>query len=341
MTPATFLSCRYDRQAKTQRRLRGGPIRVAVVVALALTSGCAVLQDGEQIIRVNTSRNPTEAARLTLVGIKALDNGEIERAADRFRSALHADETYGPAHNSLGLMYFEDGDLFQAILEFERAMELMPQDPAVYYNLGLTLETAGKVFEAMDLYIQAVEMDPTDPIYLGNLVRLRVRLGEFDPTLVTQLQDLILIETRPDWRRWADQQLSLTFNPTLDRGPDPPEFDTGGGDDRDIDDDAYLKSKIIELSPVTNNSVDRRPLRSSPSMIPRSFPGTNSPLQKESLRAPSDTIEQSDRQTLPAPNETQRVIPPATIRDNGSLNSLPPSIRRVPDEIGLPAESDR
>ena len=67
---------------------------------------------------------------------------EIERAADRFRSALHADETYGPAHNSLGLMYFEDGDLFQAILEFERAMELMPQDPAVYYNLGLTLETA-------------------------------------------------------------------------------------------------------------------------------------------------------------------------------------------------------
>lgn len=341
MTPATFPSCRYDRQAKTQRRLRGGPVHLGVLVALALTSGCAVLQDGEHIIRVSTSRNPTEAARLTLVGIKALDNGEIERAADRFRSAVHADETYGPAHNSLGLMYFEDGDLFQAILEFERAMELMPQDPAVYYNLALTLETAGKVFEAMDLYMQAVEMDPTEPMYLGNLVRLRVRLDEYDPTLVTQLQDLILIETRPDWRRWADQQLSLTYNPTLDRGPDPPEFDTGGGDDREIDEDAYLKSKIIELSPVTDNSVDRRPLRSEPNTIPGSIPATGSPLPTESLSAPAGTIEQFDPQTLPAPDATRRFNPPATIRDNGSLNSLPPSIRQVPDELGLPAASGR
>ena len=339
MTPATFPSCRYDRQAKTHRRLRGGPVHVGILVALAITSGCAVLQDGEQIIRVNTSLNPAEAARLTLVGIKALDNGEIDRAADRFHSAVQADETYGPAHTSLGLMYFEDGDLFQAVLEFERAMELMPQDPAVYYNLGLTLETAGKVFEAMDLYMQAVEMEPTEPIYLGNLVRLRVRLGEYDPTLVTQLQDLILIETRPDWRRWADQQLSLTFNPTLDRGPDPPEFDTGGGDDRDIDDDAYLKSKIIELSPVTDNSVDRRSLRSSPSMIPGSIPAPRSPLPRESLRAPAGAIEPSDPHSLPAPDETRRVNPAAPIRDDGSLNSLPPSIRLIPDEIGLPAES--
>ena len=296
-----------------------------LLIAFALTSGCAMLQDGEQIIRVSTSQNPTEAARLTLVGIKALDNGEIERAADKFRAAVLADETYGPAHNSLGLMHFEDGNLFQAILEFERAMELMPQDPAVYYNLGLTLETAGKVFEAMDLYMQAVEMDPTDPIYLGNLVRLRVRLGEFDPTLVTQLQDLILIETRPDWRRWADQQLSLNFNPTLDRGPDPPEFDTGGGSDRDIDDDAYLKSKIIELSPVTDNSAR----------------GIDSRLQPESLRAPSGRIERPDPEQLPTPSRTQSINPPAAIRDDGSMNTLPPSIRRVPDEMGLPAGPGR
>ena len=254
MTPANFPSIRKQRQARTPRRSGGGPLHVALLIWLSMTCGCAALKDREQIIRVSTSRNSAEAARLTLVGIKALDNGEVDRAGDKFLSAIEADDTYGPAHNSLGLMHFEDGDLFQAVLEFERAMELMPQDPDVYYNLGLTLETAGKVFEAMDLYLQATEMDPTNPLYLGNLVRLRIRLGEDDPSLITQLQDLILIETRPDWRRWADQQLALTFNPTLDRGPDPPEFDTGGKKDEFVNDDAYLKSKIIELSPTSGDA---------------------------------------------------------------------------------------
>jgi hypothetical protein len=336
MTPANLPSIRKQRQARTPRRSGGRPLHVAILISLSMTCGCAALKDREQIIRVSTSRNSAEAARLTLVGIKALDNGEVDRAGDRFLSALQADDTYGPAHNSLGLMHFEDGDLFQAVLEFERAMELMPQDPDVYYNLGLTLETAGKVFEAMDLYLQAMEMDPTNPLYLGNLVRLRIRLGEDDPSLITQLQDLILIETRPDWRRWADQQLALTFNPTLDRGPDPPEFDTGGKKDEFANDDAYLKNKIIELSPT---SGDATPLRSSPGKLPHSSRGLGLPPQPESLRAPAAATERSDPETLPVPNEREPAVPPAKIRDDGSLNSLPPSIRRVPDEIASPTQS--
>jgi tetratricopeptide (TPR) repeat protein len=212
------------------------------------TVGCAALKDNsEAIIQVQTSQNPVKAARLTLLGVKAMTHGDVDRATDKFLAAIAADETYGPAHNNLGMLHHEQGNLYQAVLAYEVAMELMPHDPIVLYNLGLTLETAGKVYEAMDLYWQAVEMDPANPNYLGNLVRLRLRLGEDGPDVVAQLQDLVLIETRPDWRRWADRQLALRVNPTLDRGPETPDFNSRDGD-RDGE-DAQPPDKIIDLTP--------------------------------------------------------------------------------------------
>lgn len=276
------------------------------MLGIASLVGCASLREREQIIRVQSAQNPVEAARLTLLGVKALHHGEIDRATAKFLSAVAADETYGPAHNNLGLLHYEQGNLYLAVLAFEQALDLMPQDPAVYYNLALTLESAGKTFEAMDLYTQAVEMDPTNPQLLGNLVRLRVRLGEDDPTLVTQLQDLILIETRPDWRRWADRQLALTYNITLDRGPAAPDFNTGGDRDRQsVDDEAVLQSKIIELTPDVGNAIDRRQL--------------NPPLRKD-LEDPGRV------EVLPLPPQREPDPPPA-IEDEGSFDDLPPSIQ--------------
>lgn len=265
MTPAPLPDRSLQPSVWTRKR-RHGKLPHAVILLVAVASlpviaalvGCAALKDNEQIIRVRTARNSAAAARMTLAGVKALHEADIDRAMEKFLAAVDADEDYGPAHNNLGLMHYEQGNLYQAVLAFERAMELMPQDPAVYYNLGLTLETAGKVHEAMDLYWQAVEMDPVNPNFLGNLVRLRVRLGESDPTLVTQLQDLILIETRPKWRRWADRQLALNYNPALDRGPDPPDFDANESSSEELDLDAAVKSKIIELSSPSIGE-DRRP----------------------------------------------------------------------------------
>ncbi len=275
-----------------------------VALATVVLAGCAVLKgSNESIIRIQAAQNPAEAARLTLVGVKALHHGEVERAADKFTAAIDADKTYGPAHNNLGLLHYEQGNLYQAALAFEQAMDLMPQDPAVYYNMALTLETAGRVFEAMDLYSQAVEMDPANPNFLGNLVRLRLRLGEDDPTVVTQLQDLILIETRPDWRRWADRQLSLTFNPTLDRGPETPEFDTQSDEDRS-DEEERLRNNIIELTPIDDPDSIR--------------------WQRNEIPAPPPDLSAPQTEELPTP-------PSAPISDGGSLNDLPPSID-VPEE---------
>ncbi len=280
----------------------------------ATVVGCASLTGrNESIIQVETSRDAVKAKRLTLAGVKAMNTGHLDYAFDRFMEAVAVDETYGPAHNNLGLLHYDQGELYDAVLSFERASELMPTDPIVFYNLGLALEAAGRVHEAMDLYWQAVEMDPTNPNFLGNLVRLRVRLGENSPEVIAQLQDLVLIETRPEWRRWADRQLALNMNPMLDRGPAPFEFDTG--QQRESNGEPASVKRVIDLTP---NLEDSSGVSQPQSSIPA--PPLPGPIGSERS---SPTIQRKDHpvdQILPEP-----------MLDSGSLEILPPTIE---DSLG-------
>ena len=288
-------------------------------VTMATVGGCASWRNAnEAIIKVSTSRNPDKAARLTHAGIKALMHGKIDVAEEKFLHAIEADLGYGPAHNNLGLMHYEQGNLYQAVLAFEHAMDYMPQDPAVLYNLALTLEAAGKVHEALDLYMQAVEMDPVNPNFLGNLVRLRVRMGDHDPSLVAQLQDLVLIETRPEWRAWADHHLALRFNPILDRGPDAPDFNLNEESEKP-EEDRNVDDQIIDLSPgqqrPDSESIDQD--------------RDEEPEFQPSLQSPTLSVPQ------PAPEPMMQPIP---IHDDAPVQSLPPSIKLNPDD--LPDEMD-
>jgi len=248
------------------------PLILAAILGPAVLAGCHSLRRGnEAIVRVESKRDTPRATRLTLTGIRALHKHEIDRAANLFRKAVAADYAYGPAHNNLGLMHYEQGNLYQAVVAFEQARRWMPDDPAVLYNLGLALESAGRTDEALQLYGQANTLDPVNPNYLGNLVRLRMRLGERDDLLRGQLQELVLIETRPDWRRWADRQLALTINEVLDRGPATPDLQAAvrtPGRPRTVDPN-QLRDKIIDLTPVvpvSHEPVD--PLREDFERLP-------------------------------------------------------------------------
>ena len=288
----------------------------------APVAGCASLIDrNESMIQVETSRDAVKARRLTLAGVKAMNTGHIDYAFDRFMEAVAADETYGPAHNNLGLLHYDHGELYDAVLSFERASELMPADPIVFYNLGLALEAAGRIHEAMDLYWQAVEMDPTNPNFLGNLVRLRVRLGENSPEVIAQLQDLVLIETRPDWRRWADRQLALEMNPMLDRGPAAPEFSTG----REGDNGGQPASvkRVIDLTPNPEDpsSLDEP---SSPSPPVTSTPVPSPPLPRPPLTGAMRNERPSP--TIPSGGVSAVEVLPEPMHDSGSLEILPPTI---------------
>jgi tetratricopeptide (TPR) repeat protein len=291
-------------------------------ITMVLVGGCASWRNrNEKIIRVEASQDPAKAARLTDAGIKALTCGNTELASNKFLAAVDADMAYGPAHNNLGLMHYEQGNLYQAVLAFEQAMEFMEQDPTVLYNLALTLEAAGKVNEALDLYMQAAEMDPVNPNFLGNLVRLRIRMGDHDPSLVAQLQDLILIETRPEWRSWADQQLAMNFNPLLDRGPDTPEFDLNADREKVKDRDRNVDDQIIDLTPSDTPSASATKKNTLSEPLIKSYePPSSSPILAPPQMDP-----------VPVPQ-------PMPIFDDAPVETLPPSIQLNPDD--LPVEMD-
>lgn len=260
-SPVRVAAARWDsphRRSPSFTRLVRHCLVAAATLGMLMPLGCRSLRrTNEAIVRVESKRNPARAKRLTLAGIAALHKHEIDHAADQFRKAIEADFTYGPAHNNLGLLHYEQGNLYQAAIAFEQAREFLPGDAAVLYNLGLALESAGQTAEAMDLYYQANAIEPANPNYLGNLVRLRLRMGETDDLLRQQLQELVLIETRPEWQRWADRQLALTLNVALDRGPATPDFQTAANRATEAErpnDPNRLRDKIIDLTPVTQAS---------------------------------------------------------------------------------------
>jgi hypothetical protein len=136
-----------------------------------------------------------------------------------------------------------------------------------------------------------------------------VRLGENNPELITQLQDLILIETRPDWRQWADRQLAIELNAALDRGPETPEFNTGR--ERRETGEKEPAQNIIDLTPA------------------------NQPAAKdESSRLPEPKRSLSTE--LAVPPAAELIGPaveskPLSVQDEGSFESLPPSIDVEPE----------
>lgn len=159
-------------------------------------------------------------------GVRLFDHGKFQAAAEAFEKTISFDYENGSAHNNLGLVYYQQRKLSDAAREFETAAQFLPDDATPWNNLGMTLEAAGRGFESVEYYQHAYDLAPDKPLYLGNLVRTRIRFGEQDESVIEQLRELLFIETRPDWVEWINDQLALVMNPELDRGPAPPNLNS-------------------------------------------------------------------------------------------------------------------
>jgi tetratricopeptide (TPR) repeat protein len=134
---------------------------------------------------------------------------KLHKAENLLNEALVADVRYGPAHNSLGMIYYLQNKLYLAAWEFEYAAKLMPEHPQPFNNLGLVYERAGKLDEAISYYSMALSRDEGDPEVTGNLVRARLDKGEKGQDLKALMSDLALYHPDPKWQEWARDQVAL------------------------------------------------------------------------------------------------------------------------------------
>jgi len=186
---------------------------ICCLVLLALP-GCARIHSltqprNYQTVKASVHRNGFRAQNKNQQGLNLFYRGHIKEAEQAFQQALIADSSFGPAHNNLGKLYFQEREFYLAAWEFDYAIKLMPDRPEPHNNLGLIYDRVGKFDEAIMCFSEAYRLCPASSEYLGNLVRAKIARGERTIEVRQLLEDLILIEGRPDWEEWAAEQLAL------------------------------------------------------------------------------------------------------------------------------------
>ena len=191
---------------------------VTSLLAVGTFAGCAKFNQGKtakyQTVVANNRHDTATAQQKHREALAILDTlhhacdyAKVERLLNE---ALVADVTYGPAHNSMGTLYFMQNKLYLAAWEFEYAAKLMPDLAQPFNNLGLVYERVGKYDEAISYYSMALSREPNDPELSGNLVRARMLTGERSPDLKHMVSDLALNHPEPHWQRWARDAVELT-----------------------------------------------------------------------------------------------------------------------------------
>ncbi len=188
-------------------------MRNALIVfgLVCLLGGCARFrtnpQASYQTIKASPTRNTKVARRKHHRALAALDVGDTAVAMQLLNESLLADKDFGPAHNTLGKLYYDQRKFYLAAWEFEYASELMPSRAEPLNNIGLVMESVGRLDDAIAYYQQAFELDSENAQYLGNLLRAKIRSGT-DPSMITEeLKMLILLDPRPQWSDWAKSLL--------------------------------------------------------------------------------------------------------------------------------------
>ncbi|MDR0608587.1 MAG: hypothetical protein LBG58_00570 [Planctomycetaceae bacterium] len=185
--------------------------KIFLLLIILTAVGCAadsVTTPKYETVTVNPRRDPEAAAKHNQHGLEALAKGKLDKAEKHFKESLIKDVDFGPAHNNLGRLYFDQGKNYLAAWEFEYAAKVMPQRGEPYNNLGLVMERVGKLEQAVDAYEMANILCPNHPEVVGNLARVHWCQDKSALRTRDLLEQLIFIDTRPDWVSWAKEQIA-------------------------------------------------------------------------------------------------------------------------------------
>jgi predicted O-linked N-acetylglucosamine transferase (SPINDLY family) len=103
---------------------------------------------------------PNNADCLTNYGEALRRAGRTEEAVDVLRKALELRPDYCEAHNNCGLALMEMGRLADAVRCYERALEINPGYYLAHYNLGRALMDHGRLTEAISRLRKSLQINP-------------------------------------------------------------------------------------------------------------------------------------------------------------------------------------
>ncbi|CCW34519.1 TPR repeat [Chthonomonas calidirosea] len=129
-------------------------------------------------------------------GLRALKQGDFERARVLLESACWQYPEDFKAHYLLGAVYYSCRRYDQAVSALQRAVFLKPHSPQAHYNLGIALERIGKWDDAANEVRKALELDPRYEVASGTL-RKWARAGKI--SLTPEEEDRLLAGLPRNW----------------------------------------------------------------------------------------------------------------------------------------------
>jgi Tfp pilus assembly protein PilF len=205
-------------------------VRFLIAFAILGACGCASLQSDKgpvhyETIKADPLRDSQTARKLNAQAIESLESCDIKEATALANQALLADVNYGPAHNTLGRIYFQNKEFYLAAWEFEHAARLMPDRAEPINNQGLVYESASQPERAAEFYQEAMALEPGNKDIIANLARVRHRMGLKDIATDDLLKQVILQDSRPAWDNWAREKSATLRDPSTNSDPDFNSFD--------------------------------------------------------------------------------------------------------------------
>ncbi|HLI49071.1 MAG TPA: tetratricopeptide repeat protein [Chthonomonas sp.] len=147
-------------------------------------------------------------------GLRALKQGDFERARVLLESACWQYPEDFKAHYLLGAVYYNCRRYDQAVSALQRAVFLKPHSPQAHYNLGIALERIGKWEDAANEVRKALELDPHYEVASGTL-RKWARAGKIS---LTPEEEAKLLAGLP--RNWLTQQNADTSAASMEAPSD-------------------------------------------------------------------------------------------------------------------------
>ncbi|MCC7409224.1 MAG: tetratricopeptide repeat protein [Phycisphaeraceae bacterium] len=192
-------------------------VALVVVVSATTIAGC---HSAGKTHRVSTTQPAVPvidtplAKSLTQQAGEHLKKDDQTEAESLLRRAVAADDSYGPAHNALGVLHYRRDQFYAAATEFDVAARLMPDSPEPRHNLGMVYEAVGQLDQAITWYQKALDLAPQRYETTANLARARYKRGLKDDATRKLLEQVVQSDPRPKWRQWAQKQRALWFDQT-------------------------------------------------------------------------------------------------------------------------------
>jgi len=171
------------------------------------------------MVRHTTLVLPLELRKwpLTLWGIIDAQNGEPERAIERFRLAL----TYDPHHTDAiiewGRVLLQSGQTEAGLEKLAEAVRVAPLDatqkaatgwPTAHAILGDVLVSLGRDQEAWAVFVDGLRLVPKNPYLLASLGGLYLRYGQLEDASRLLEAALLLHPEKATLRNHVDQLLA-------------------------------------------------------------------------------------------------------------------------------------